>query len=760
MNTRKIAFVHDWLTGIRGGEKVLEAACEMYPEAEIYTLIHRPDQVSKLINSRRIHVSWLNSLPGAHHYYRYLLPLMPWAIERFDLGDYDLVLSFNHCVAKGVSLTPRHGRLRPLHICYCHTPMRYVYDQFSAYFTDGSRRLLKLGGQLVRPALVRWDKKTSRGVDAFVANSENVRERIAKAYGRDSTVIYPTVDTDFFTPSPASVRSKSHEPYYLIACALVPYKRVDLAIAACRKLGVRLKIVGVGTERARLENSVEGADVEFLGWKSDEDLRDLYRNCTAFLFPADEDFGIAPVEAMACGRPVIAYKKGGALETVKEGVSGVFFETQTPKALADAMLKAQSLSFDPAAIRARALKFDDQNFKSRLAGFVEAAWEKHISGETLPKVRVMEVIECGGPGGTGYQVAALCNGLDKTRFTVALAYAVRPGSTPREYEALASGAARFFHVPEMVREPAPLSDLRALWRLYGIFRDHKPDIVHAHSSKAGFLARLAAWAAGVPRIYYSPRGYSFLQADIPVSRRFLYRVLEWLASFIGEVVAVSASEAVLARGVGASRVRVVRDAYLGDAPKGRDPASGSKKKAVVVCASGRATCARHPEAFILLAQRLTDARAGLRCLWIGGGELQPLMEELILDLDLTGKMEVTGWLAHDQALRRLAEADILVHYSRWDAIPNTVLEAMAYGLPVVASDIPANRELVRNGENGFLAKTEKELLERTLQLVDDPELRERLGASGRARVLAEFSRERLLSEISELYGSGSAKFGK
>ncbi len=742
MKAKRVALVHDWLTGMRGGEKVLEAALELFPQAEIYTLIHRADRVSDRINSRRIHVSWLNSLPGVSHYYRYLLPLMPWAIEGFDLGDYDLVLSFNHCVAKGVSLTPRPGRRPPLHICYCHTPMRYVYEQFHDYFADGSRGWLRFAAGLLRPALMRWDKKTSRGVAAYVANSENVRRRIQKAYGRDAAVIYPAVDTEFFRPSPVA---RSGAPYYLIAGALVPYKRVDLAIAACRKLGVPLKIVGVGTEGDRLKEKAAGA-AEFLGWQSDGALRELYQNCAAFLFPADEDFGIAAVEAMACGRPVIAYRKGGAVETVREDVTGVFFEAQTATALADAIRRSQDMNFDFAAIRSHALQFDGKRFRDSFSSFVQEAWDDHAAAA---KVRVMQVIECGGPGGTGYQVAAICNGLEAARFESSLVYAVRPGSSPRDYEAMAHGAAHFFHVPDMVRHISPLSDLRAFRRLYRLFREWRPDVVHAHSSKAGFLARLAAWVAGVQRIYYSPRGYSFLQTDNPPLLRWAYRLLERFAALFGVVVAVSESEAVLARGLGATNVRVVRDAYLGEAlGKGGEV---KRARATVVCASGRLTFARHPEAFVRLAQRLTDARNGVKCVWIGDGELKPPMEEMIRDLGLTGKLEVTGWLPHREALRRLADADILVHYSRWDAIPNAVLEAMACGLPVVASDVPGNRGLIAPGENGLLAATEIELLEKTIQLIDDRSLAARLGAKGRAIVSAEYSRERLLRELSELY---------
>ena len=369
----KIAFIHDWLTGMRGGEKVLEAACELYPEAEIHTLIHDAERVSAFINSKKIHASWLDSLPGARRRYRWLLPLMPLAIRSFDLRGFDLILSFSHCVAKGAAIPEVAGR-RPLHICYCFTPMRYAYEQFEDYFADSSRSLLKLGARLMRPSLRRWDKRTSKDVAHFVADSENVRRRIERAYGREAAVIYPPVNTDFFTP-----RQGTDKP----AGALVPYKRVDLAIIACRRLGVRLKIVGIGTEERRLRSLAEGAPVEFLGWRSDEGLRELYRGCQALLFPQNEDFGITAVEAQACGRPVVAFRKGGALETVRDGETGVFFAEQTAEALAEAIGRAGRFQVDPAALRAHALRFSRNAFKSQLSAFVRDAWEKR-AGQAAP----------------------------------------------------------------------------------------------------------------------------------------------------------------------------------------------------------------------------------------------------------------------------------------------------------------------------------------------------------------------------------------
>jgi len=370
--------------------------------------------------------------------------------------------------------------------------------------------------------------------------------------------------------------------------------------------------------------------------------------------------------------------------------------------------------------------------------------------------KVFEVLECGGPGGTGHQVAALCNGLDKNRFEVGLVYAVRPPHDPKQYKEAARGAASHFHVPEMVREISPLRDLNAWRQLYWLFVEHRPDIVHAHSSKAGVLARTAAWAAGVPRIYYSPRGYSFLQTDRSALSRGLYRWIERSLSWIGDTVAVSASEAALAREEAwARRVSVVRDAYLGEMPLENHRVTGenASRREMLVCAMGRLAYPRHPEAFVRLAQRLTDSRNRLRCLWIGGGELEPVVREMSRDMNLAGRLEITGWLKPPEALRRLRDADVFVHYSRWEGLPNAVLEAMALGLPIVVSDAPGNRDLVRHGENGFIARSEIELLERTLELVDDPGLRRRLGERGQALVREEYSKERLLRELSELYAA-------
>jgi glycosyltransferase involved in cell wall biosynthesis len=356
--------------------------------------------------------------------------------------------------------------------------------------------------------------------------------------------------------------------------------------------------------------------------------------------------------------------------------------------------------------------------------------------------KVFQVLECGGPGGTGEQVAALCNGLDPARFRVGLVYAAR-GTDPEAYRAACPGAQEAYFVPEMTREISPVLDAAAFRRLRRLFVEHRPDVVHAHSSKAGVLARAAARAAGIKRVFYSPHGYGFLMKDRSAASRALYRAVETAMARVGETVAVSPSEAAEARKLSSRPVHVVPDAYLGDFPAPL-PHDG-----LVVGSCGRMTAARRPDAWVLLAQRLTDSRNGLRMAWIGGGEDEARVRRDLENMNLLGKTELTGWLPAPEARRRVAGLDLLVHYSAWDAFPNAVLEAMAAGVPVVASDLPGNRDVL--GETGVLVSDEVGLLEACQRLIDRPEERRRLGDAGRERVRAEFSRRRQLDALSRLY---------
>lgn len=363
----------------------------------------------------------------------------------------------------------------------------------------------------------------------------------------------------------------------------------------------------------------------------------------------------------------------------------------------------------------------------------------------MSRLKVFQVVECGGPGGTGAQVAALCRALNPDRFETTLVYNVRPGSLPADYEALARPAA-CVRVPEMTREIHPALDLAALRALTKLFTQRRPDVVHAHSSKAGVLARLAAKAARVPKVFYSPRGYGFLMEDRPASSRALYKWMERAASRIGTVAAVSGGEAELARAEAwAPRVEVVPDAYLGALPGRAEP---EPHEGVVLAAVGRLTFARRPDAFARLAKALEKARPQARCVWVGDGELKEAFNAAAAGAK---RLELTGWLSPEEVSGRLSRADLFVHFSLWEGLPNAVLEAMAHGLPVLASDVTGNRDLVLPGLTGVLAKDEDALFDAAKSLIDDASLRRRLGAAGRALLEREYTLPRLMERLTALY---------
>jgi len=364
----KVALLHDWLTGMRGGEKVLEAICELYPSAPIYTLVHQQGQVSETIASHQIRTSIVQRLPAATSRYRHFLPLFPAAVELFDLDDFDLVISTSHCAVKSAI---RPGRA--VHVSYCHSPMRYAWDQFESYF--GPAQVGATRNRLLRPVmagLARWDRNTAGRVDAFVANSQYVADRIRRYYNRESTVVYPPVDTAFYRPDETRRESRSG---FLVVSALVPYKRLDVAIDACRRLSAPLTVVGSGPERARLESSA-GPDVRFLGWRSNDEIRQLYQQSTAALLPGVEDFGMVPVEAQACGCPVVALGEGGAAETVIDGRTGILVAGASADAFADGLERARTASFDEGVLREHALSFAPDRFRTGFQKAVAAAIEQ------------------------------------------------------------------------------------------------------------------------------------------------------------------------------------------------------------------------------------------------------------------------------------------------------------------------------------------------------------------------------------------------
>lgn len=355
---------------MRGGEKCLEALCELFPESDLFTIVHNPGSVSSVIENRRIFTSFIQRLPASTRKYRSYLPLMPMAIEALDFRAYDLVISSSHCVAKGAIARPD-----ALHISYVHTPMRYVWDMWPQYVRRPSLRFLL---SPVMTYLRAWDASSSARVDHFVANSRFVAHRIRKYYRRTAMVIHPPVDTEFF-----SVEGTVDDGY-LVVSSMVPYKRVDLAIRAFNELGRPLKIVGDGPLKKKLM-AIAGPNIEFTGWLTDEELRACYASCRALVFPTVEDFGIVPLEANAAGRPVIALGKGGALDTMvplnsspgSSSATGVFFYEQSTEALQSAVLyfEENEEAFHPELLRRHARGFDRSIFKKRIRTFIQEALE-------------------------------------------------------------------------------------------------------------------------------------------------------------------------------------------------------------------------------------------------------------------------------------------------------------------------------------------------------------------------------------------------
>jgi glycosyltransferase involved in cell wall biosynthesis len=364
----RVALVHDWLVTYRGGEKVLEAMLELFPDADLFTLIHQKGALPESIESRRPRVSALDRLPGIHRRYRHFLPLLPWAVSTLKLRGYDLVISSSHCVAKGVAIPPGAR-----HLSYVHAPMRYMWDRFDDYFGPGRAGLVtRSAARALRPWLQRWDRSSSAAIDRIVANSRNVADKVQRFWGREASVVHPPVELDRFASAPLP-QGRGH--YFLCAGAFAPYKRVDRVIETFRALGPKwpLVVAGSGQDQSKLSAAPGAEHIRFVGQVSDEELVRLYREARAMVFAADEDFGITPLESLASGRPVIALSKGGALETVTEE-TGIFFPEQTVESLSQALRQfvREEERFKPASLRARALQFSKAAFQEALMREVAA----------------------------------------------------------------------------------------------------------------------------------------------------------------------------------------------------------------------------------------------------------------------------------------------------------------------------------------------------------------------------------------------------
>lgn len=360
----QVAIVHYWLVSMRGGEKVLESLCRLFPEADIFTHVYNPQAVSETIRRHKVSATFINSLPFARCHYKRYLPLMPIALEQIDLRGYDLIISSESGPAKGV-IPPADA----VHVCYCHSPMRYIWNMVHDY-----RERAGFVTKLLMPPLAHylrsWDAIASMRVDHFIASSQTVAARIAKYYRRDATVIHPPVDVDMFESVPVA----EIEDYFLMAGELVAYKRPDLAINAFNASRRHLVVIGGGEMLAAIRK-LAGPTVTVLGHQPFEVLRHHYARCRALIFPGEEDFGIVPIEAMASGRPVIAYGRGGVTETVTGGVSGLLFEEQSAAAIERAVHEFEQMHFDQRTIKAHAEKFHGDRFASAFVGVLERAMD-------------------------------------------------------------------------------------------------------------------------------------------------------------------------------------------------------------------------------------------------------------------------------------------------------------------------------------------------------------------------------------------------
>jgi glycosyltransferase involved in cell wall biosynthesis len=370
LRDKKIALVHYWLTGMRGGEKVVKSICDLFPDIDIFTLVYDKNRIDDSINKHRIFTSFIQKLPFARKKYQSYLLLMPIAIEQFDLSGYDIVISNESGIAKGVITRPE-----TCHFCCCQTPMRYLWNMYFDYLKHErvgflKRKIIEIFFNYLRV----WDLATASRVDYFISNSENVKKRILKYYRRDSTVIYPPVDVDSMILEPKK------QDYYLVVSQLVSYKRIDLAVKAFNELKKKLIIIGEGPELKKLKKMAR-SNIKFLGWQSDKDLKQYYANARAFIFPGEEDFGITPVEAQASGTPVIGFGKGGLLETVIEGKTGLFFKRQHHKDLIDAIgsFESNSNRFDCYKIRENSLKFSKERFEDNLVKFIEEKYQEYFN---------------------------------------------------------------------------------------------------------------------------------------------------------------------------------------------------------------------------------------------------------------------------------------------------------------------------------------------------------------------------------------------
>jgi glycosyltransferase involved in cell wall biosynthesis len=713
LGTGELTLVHHWMEFFRGGEAVLEQFALLFPQAPISILVYNEKNLSPILRAHSFHTSFLQNQPFLKRHFRKLLPIFPEIISRLGVRPGTrFVLSTDASLIKGLPLPEGVP-----HVCYCHSPPRYLWGLEDTYLESSSHNN-SFGRALfsaVLPRLRNFDRRVAQKVDRFIANSHCVQERILRCYERESVVIHPPVSVARFDAT------RPREDFYLIVSALVPYKYVQIAVDACTRLKRALIVIGTGPEEADLRRRA-GPTITFLGWQSNESVKDHYERCRAFLFPGIEDFGITPCEAQAAGAPVIAFGEGGALETVSEGVSGMFFHQQTTTAMATAIREFEaSPGFDPATCRRNVLSLGPERFRAQIREYLAAEFPAHFEKypwneaamesatpavgpapaeiapaaalEPRPGLSVLEVLEP-GEGGAFRHVEGLVHYLLNHGVVVHLAYSSRRGS--RRLIALAEKVRRHggrvlnlgvINYPEF-------RDAPATWRLGRMVRQLQPDVIHAHSSKAGVLARIASLAHSASVVIYTPHAY-YGMSHQPAGRRFVYNSVETVLAHVGTTINISRDEADFGQrvhGVSAGRCRIIPNPV--DTVRFQPPTPAQRRAAreklgledhhEVAGFVARTCWQKDPETAYLGIARMFQRHPNFRFVHVAWGNWKDYLLGIAREQGFDDRLQVLDYQEDPTSFYHAIDALLIT--SRYEAgWPFVVLEALACNLPVIAA---------------------------------------------------------------------------
>lgn len=727
---KKVSLVHHWMEFFRGGEAVLEQFGRLFPEAPVSILVYNEKNLTESLKKHAFRPSFLQKSALMRRHFRKLLPFFPEIIRTIKVPrESEFVLSTDAAMIKGVRI-PEGVR----HVCYCHSPPRYLWGMEDAYLDSSSHknRLGRLLFSATMPRLRKFDWRMAQRVDGFIANSRCVQERILRCYGRASVVIHPPVSLERFCST------RMREDFYLVVSALVPYKFVNIAVDACTRLRRKLVVIGTGPEEADLKKRA-GDCVMFLGWASNETVQDHYERCRAFLFPGVEDFGITPCEAQASGAPVIAFGEGGALETVCDGVSGLFFAQQSAESMIAAIQRFEGMrAFDPEACRNNVAHLGPERFRAEIRDYLSRAFPGQFANYLWPQgepgslmlsptyketfaaiaphrdyvkghrpteengLTALEVVEPGEGGGFRH-VEALIHQLLERGVRVHLAYSDRRGSRSlvRLCEQIRASGGEVLNL-RVINKPE-LVDFAAVWRLWRMICRLRPDVIHGHSSKAGVLVRAAGSFCGFGRaIIYTPHAY-FGMANNSYQKRFLYNTVETVLARIGTTINISAAEANF--GLNVLRVPAARQHIIAnpvDTMRFRPPTEEQRQRAraklglsngdIAVGYVARMCSQKDPEtaydAFLDVASRWPQAKL----LHLGWGTWKDYLQGKASARGLQDRVRIFDYA--EDPVEFYHGIDVLLISSIYEAgWPFVLMEALACELPVVAATCPGMQDV-------------------------------------------------------------------